>query len=407
MDYQVFISYRREGGESLAALLHERLSRMGYHVFYDVESLRSGKFNTQLLSVIEECTDVLVVLPPNALDRCVSEEDWVRQEIVHALELGKNVIPVMMRNFSFPRNLPEVLRELPNMEGISANMEYFDAVIRRIDGMLISKPEEQLGVEERKLKELKNRAENGPEPEKALNELGAMYEQGGVTFVSNLKEAFACYMKAYAAGSLAAEYNLGEIYEACAEDFTLLNEYGIEVDKNLPSEQIREYLLSRSQEYLESSAKKNYAPALYKLGNRYEETLELEQAYECYDQAGRQKYLPAMNAMAWMCRNGIGVDADLEKAQRLYEEAANAGFAPAVFNYAKMIELQKPEEAMRLYKTVAYGDDAMPIAAYALGRRYEYDRRDLRSAISCYERALNGGIEEAVDDLERCRNQLF
>ncbi|MCD8364649.1 MAG: toll/interleukin-1 receptor domain-containing protein [Clostridiales bacterium] len=407
MEYQVFISYRREGGESLAALLHERLSRMGYHVFYDVESLRSGKFNTQLLSVIENCTDVLVVLPPNALDRCVSEEDWVRQEIAHALKCEKNVIPVMMRNFFFPDHLPKELEDLPNMEGISANMEYFDAVIRRIDRLLISKPEEQLGEEERKLKDLKKRAEQGPEPEKACNELGAMYEQGGVTFVSNLREAYFYYQRAYAAGSLAAEYNLSEIYEACAADFTLLREYGIEIDVNLPPDRIREDLLSRSQIYLESSAKKNYAPALYKLGNRYEETLELEQAFACYEQAGRQKYLPAMNALAWMYRNGIGVEADPERAQRLYEEAANAGFAPAVFNYANMIELQKPEEAMRLYKTVAYGDEAMPIAAYALGRRYEYDRRDLRSAISCYERAVNGGIEAAVDDLERCRNQLF
>ena len=69
MNYQIFISYRRDGGESLAALLYERFARKGYDVFYDVESLRSGDFNEKLLSVIEKCEDVLLILPPGGLDR--------------------------------------------------------------------------------------------------------------------------------------------------------------------------------------------------------------------------------------------------------------------------------------------------------------------------------------------------
>ena len=85
----------------LAGRLHERFTRMGYRVFYDIESLRSGDFNTKLLEVIEECEDMLLVLPPGGLDRCVNEDDWVRQEVVHALKHQKNIIPVMMRNFTF------------------------------------------------------------------------------------------------------------------------------------------------------------------------------------------------------------------------------------------------------------------------------------------------------------------
>ena len=54
MKYQIFISYRREGGDVLAGRLHERFTRMGYRVFYDIESLRSGDFNRALLEVIEE-----------------------------------------------------------------------------------------------------------------------------------------------------------------------------------------------------------------------------------------------------------------------------------------------------------------------------------------------------------------
>ena len=108
MNYQIFISYRRDGGESLAALLYERFARKGYDVFYDVESLRSGDFNEKLLSVIEKCEDVLLILPPGGLDRCITDEnDWVKREIEHAMKCKKNIIPIMMRNFVFPDNLPE------------------------------------------------------------------------------------------------------------------------------------------------------------------------------------------------------------------------------------------------------------------------------------------------------------
>jgi len=49
--YDVFLSYRRDGGEAMATLLHDRLVAKGYKVFLDIESLNSGSFNKKLLSV--------------------------------------------------------------------------------------------------------------------------------------------------------------------------------------------------------------------------------------------------------------------------------------------------------------------------------------------------------------------
>ena len=49
MGYQIFISYRRDGGEATGQLLYHKLTQLGYHVFFDAESLRSGKFNDELL----------------------------------------------------------------------------------------------------------------------------------------------------------------------------------------------------------------------------------------------------------------------------------------------------------------------------------------------------------------------
>jgi len=137
---QIFISYRRDGGDTLAQLFYDRLSNDGYHVFLDVESLRSGKFNTAIYSKIEECTDFLLILPEHGLDRCENEDDWVRLEIEYAIKLKKNIIPVMMRNFVFPDNLPESLAELRHYNGISANMELFDGVIIKLEKSLLLTP---------------------------------------------------------------------------------------------------------------------------------------------------------------------------------------------------------------------------------------------------------------------------
>ena len=59
--FDIFISYRREGGYDTAQLLYDRLTQKRYRVSFDLETLRGGKFNTQLYSRIEQCTDFLVI----------------------------------------------------------------------------------------------------------------------------------------------------------------------------------------------------------------------------------------------------------------------------------------------------------------------------------------------------------
>ena len=140
MKYSVFISYRRDGGEYTAKMLRDRLDELGYAVFFDVESLRSGDFNTKLYSVIEECADFILILSPNALNRCQNEDDWVRREVEYALERGKNIIPVMLRGFEFPENLPPSLEQLRFKNGILASTEFFEAFIQKLQTFLRAKP---------------------------------------------------------------------------------------------------------------------------------------------------------------------------------------------------------------------------------------------------------------------------
>ncbi len=126
--HTIFISYRRDGGEIMAQMLYDRLTALGYSVFYDVVVLKGGRFNAKLLEAIEHATDFVVVLSPGALDRCVQDGDWVRQEIKHAFDHKKNIIPVLLRGFSFPTGLPADIAEIRNQNGVDfTNMGYFEA----------------------------------------------------------------------------------------------------------------------------------------------------------------------------------------------------------------------------------------------------------------------------------------
>ena len=131
----VFISYRREGGYAMARLLYECFNNAGLSVFLDLEELRAGPFNEKLYEAIDKCENFVLVLPPNSLDRCHNENDWLRLEIEHAIQKQKNIIPIMMVGFTFPDNLPQSLQKLPYFNGVQSSREYFDATVKKIISM--------------------------------------------------------------------------------------------------------------------------------------------------------------------------------------------------------------------------------------------------------------------------------
>jgi len=140
MSAQIFISYRREGGDVTAKLICEALKNRRYTVFFDFDALKGGPFDTTLINAIRACNDFVLVLPPRGLDRCENEQDWVRQEIYHALQAGKNIIPILLGDFEFPETLPDGISAIRRYNGVRFLMDYFDAVIDKICERLVSKP---------------------------------------------------------------------------------------------------------------------------------------------------------------------------------------------------------------------------------------------------------------------------
>ncbi|XP_049824194.1 NAD(+) hydrolase sarm1 isoform X3 [Aethina tumida] len=133
----VFVSYRRSNGSQLASLLKVHLQLRGFSVFIDVERLEAGKFDNNLLQSIQKAKHFLLVLTPDALQRCVGDfekKDWVHREIVAALQANCNIIPII-DNFQFPEadELPEDMRQVCHFNAVRWIHDYQDACVDKLE----------------------------------------------------------------------------------------------------------------------------------------------------------------------------------------------------------------------------------------------------------------------------------
>ena len=147
--YDIFLSYRRRGGFETAKHLFDLLTRDGYSVSFDIDTLRAGDFDTTLLRRIDQCTDFILILDREAFDRTLDpafdrNKDWMRIELAYALDKGKNIIPVMLSGFTeFPDNLPADIAAVERKNGPKYDQYYFDAFYAKLLRFLDSRPVER------------------------------------------------------------------------------------------------------------------------------------------------------------------------------------------------------------------------------------------------------------------------
>lgn len=138
MKYDVFISYRREGGYDTAKHINDLLVRDWYRVSFDIDTLRNGDFDTQLLGRIEECKDFILIVDQHAFDRTLDpdfdpKKDWLRCELAHAIKHNKNIIPVFLSGVSgLPEGLPEDILPVTKKNGPEYNKYYFNDFYKQL-----------------------------------------------------------------------------------------------------------------------------------------------------------------------------------------------------------------------------------------------------------------------------------
>lgn len=141
---RIFISYRRDGGSDISHSLYDHLKKRNYSVFLDREELRAGRFDRTLEREIEGCDVFLLVLSKGCLNRCWNSRDWLRQEIVRAIECQKNIILVMQPGFEFPARLPQKINCIRNYQGHRINYDFYEAFLEKLEsGLLIEQKNDE------------------------------------------------------------------------------------------------------------------------------------------------------------------------------------------------------------------------------------------------------------------------
>lgn len=139
----VFISYRRKLSAFVARAVFMDLREHGYDAFLDVETIDSGAFDTIILNQIAARAHFILILTPGSLDRCLEPDDWLRREIEHAMDLQRNIVPLLINNFSFndaQTFLTGKLSALMRYNALNVPHEYFDEAMARLRTRYLKPP---------------------------------------------------------------------------------------------------------------------------------------------------------------------------------------------------------------------------------------------------------------------------
>lgn len=147
--YDIFISYRRDGGYDTAKHLFDLLSRDGYNVSFDIDTLRNGDFDNQLYERIDQCKDFILIVDQRAFERTINntpkEQDWLRCELAYALKRNKNIIPIFLSGVQgFPQGLPKDIISVTKKNGPEFNKYYFNDFYRVLKTRFLHKKRNKL-----------------------------------------------------------------------------------------------------------------------------------------------------------------------------------------------------------------------------------------------------------------------
>jgi tetratricopeptide (TPR) repeat protein len=301
--YDIFISYRREGGQDAAHELCDRLKRDGYKVSFDQDNLGNGDFNKQLLQRIEECDDFILICDANVFDKMSSdksEKDWLRIELAKALELDKNIIPIMLSGFtSFPKNLPSDIEQVRFKNGPQYSIAYYETFYERLKQFFKA----------------------------AISDDNVMFENASSSLKANLRiergwlyygqekydKAMECFLDAAEMGSANAINAIAIYYYE-----------GRGNEKNL----------QKAAQWFRYAAEMGYASAQRNLGDclRKGEGVpqNMEEAFAWYMRAAEKENIKAQYSLGECYEHGWGVVKDEANARHWFKTAADQGYEPAI-----------------------------------------------------------------------------
>ena len=375
--YDIFISYRREGGYDTAKHLHDLLVRDGYNVSFDIDTLRNGDFDTQLLTRIEECKDFILIVDEHAFDRTLDptfdpQKDWLRCELAHAIKHRKNIVPIFLSNVStFPEGLPEDIAAVSKKNGPQYNRYYFDHFYKKLRSEFLKSRSKRKGI-----------------------------------------IAFSITVAILLSMLIAI---LGENTPSTTGDQGTEEEKEIKyVDPMLPHStneaEFYEYAQSLLDEILNSGSKKDKSSDLFfglchLLGHECQ--ADLNEAIKYLSNAANNDIAVAQHLMGVCYDNGIGVEQDINRAIELYHKASEEGIIEAQCDYGISCTSQNRIHEAEV-NILEAANNGCARAQYTLGWHYSYNNRS--EAIYWINKSAEQGYDMAkiaIANIYRANTQNY
>jgi uncharacterized protein len=121
------------------------------------------------------------------------------------------------------------------------------------------------------------------------------------------------------------------------------------------------------------------------------------QAFVLNHEAAEQGYGEAVLAMGWFYLNGVGVDVDLDQADRWYRKSARQGNPSAMFSLGQMAYHQRSyRDALTWFKRAT--DNGHSRSVFWLGKLYWHGRgvpQDKKRAMTMFQQAAAKKVREA------------
>lgn len=301
--FDIFISYRREGGFEVAKHIKDLLTRDGYSVSFDMDNLTNGDFNIELLRRVAECEDFILILDANVFKLTMAglerQKDWLRLELSEALKNGKNIIPIMLDGFTeFPEGLPQDIAAVRFKNGPKYDKVYFDAFYEKLKHFIKEVPTDDITITDlpHNLK------------------MSLILERGWLAYnAKRYDEAMDYFLEAAEKGSANA-FNAIAVYYYEGHGY--------------------EHNLQKAAQWFRYAADMGYASAQRNLGDCYLKgegvMRDDKQALHWYKMAANSNNVKAMFKVGVCYAEGIGTDKDLDEAKLWWQKAASCGLPEAI-----------------------------------------------------------------------------
>ena len=447
MKFDIFISYRRQGGSSYARLIKNDLEKQGFRVYLDMDEQNGLDYREEVLARISETPNFLLLLTKECIDRCWEEGDMVLEEIINALRHGKKIIPVATEDFEYPKHWPKEIEKVRFID----NVIYYERVPRTTIEIIVSrlnlgrdavesdtaislstgvgKPaaaeapsqgheaaEEQIEIE--------------PSEEASQNfEVGEIYYLG-VGVRKDLKTAFNWYRKAALGGSeeairrMITMYYSGEGVEkslVMSYKWTLKAvELGLACGYNALGCCYRdgdcvERNIHTALEYFDKAVELGYpiarsnAAYIYLTGQDGID-VDYRKALSYVEKSPEVNDFYGVFLLGYIYCNGFGVAKDREKAEYYYRMSADGNDSVGQYHYAELLlesdsEADHREAVQWLRKSALYG--SFDWARYRLGQLYREGKVVPKNAAEAFKWMKSAVENSSIDEAWVALGQMY